>query len=95
MPCRKRSLGRILLLTAFICLLTQASVWAAANVSNQVTVSNSGFGKNRANNKWSAMLKVKNISNIAVSGPIQVVLTNLAAIGIVQSILVHRKDLMF
>ena len=49
----------------------------AINVSGQVKVTQNGFGRNRAMGLWVATMTVTNISGSAISGPIQVVLTNL------------------
>lgn len=52
---------------------------SAANVSAQVTVTQTGFARNRATGYWSATVTVTNISATAISSPVQVVLTNLTA----------------
>jgi hypothetical protein len=49
----------------------------AANVSGQVKVTQTGFGRNRATGIWSATMTVTNTSGSAITGPVQVVLTNL------------------
>jgi VCBS repeat-containing protein len=47
------------------------------NVSNQVSVTESGFARNRATGIWTATMTVTNTSDSAITGPIQVLLTNL------------------
>jgi hypothetical protein len=49
----------------------------SSNVANQVSIYQSGFGRNRATGYWSATLTVTNISASAIPGPVQVLLTNL------------------
>lgn len=48
-----------------------------AIVSGQVTVTQNGFARNRATGIWSATVKVTNASGTAITGPIEVALTNL------------------
>jgi hypothetical protein len=47
------------------------------NVSSSVSVTQGGFGRNRATGLWSATMPVTNTSGSTISGPVQVVLTNL------------------
>ena len=49
------------------------------DVSANVSVTQSGFGRNRATGIWSATMTVTNTTGAPISGPIQVVLTNLTA----------------
>ena len=49
------------------------------NVSNQVSVTQNGFGVNHATHIWSATMTVTNTSGSAISGPIEVLLTNLTS----------------
>jgi hypothetical protein len=48
------------------------------NVTNQVTVWQTSFSRDSAPGEWSATLTVTNISSAALTGPIQVLLTDLA-----------------
>jgi hypothetical protein len=57
----------------------QLRIANAANVSAQVTVTQTGFARNRATGYWSATMTVTNTSATAISSPVQVVLTNLTA----------------
>jgi hypothetical protein len=49
----------------------------ATNVSSQVSVTQTGFARNRATGLWVATLTVKNTGGTTLSGPVEVVLTNL------------------
>ncbi len=77
----------ILVLSGILCMLAPVHLVAApepttsraTNVSDQVHVMNSGFGRNRSTNVWTATLKVTNKSAALINGPVQVVLTNLSA----------------
>ena len=74
----------MVVLSAMLCMLMPVSLPAAPppsaiNVSDQVRVMNTGFGRNRATNVWTATLKVTNKSAASINGPVQVVLTNLSA----------------
>jgi hypothetical protein len=66
---------KTLVLAALLCTLTAAST--SADVSGQVSVTHTGFGRNRVNGVWTATLTVKNTSGSAIGGPVQVVLTKL------------------
>jgi uncharacterized repeat protein (TIGR01451 family) len=48
------------------------------DVSGLVTVTETGFGVNRATRLWTATMTIANNSGTAINGPIQVVLTNLS-----------------
>jgi uncharacterized protein len=65
-------------LAAILCMLTPASLPAATDVSSQVRVTHTGFGRNRATGMWTATLTVTNKSGSPISGPIQVALKNLS-----------------
>jgi hypothetical protein len=52
---------------------------SSVNVSGQVSVTQNGFGRNRATGLWAATLTVTNTSAFTINGPIEVVLTNLSA----------------
>jgi hypothetical protein len=52
---------------------------AIVNVSPQVSVTQTGFGRNRATGLWSANLTVTNTGSTAINAPIQVLFTNLTA----------------
>ena len=56
-----------------------ATVNPITDISSQVSVTQTGFGRNRATGVWSATMTVTNTSGAAISGPIQVVLTALPA----------------
>ncbi len=55
------------------------SINPVANISGKVSVTQGGFARNRATGLWVATLTVSNSSAASVSGPIQVVLTNLSS----------------
>jgi hypothetical protein len=73
---RAHDFVKTLILAAVLCTFTAAST-SSADVSGQVSVTHSGFGRNRANGIWTATLTVKNTSGAAIGGPVQVVLTKL------------------
>jgi hypothetical protein len=52
---------------------------AIVNVSPQVSVTQTGFGRNRATGLWTANLTVTNISSTPINPAIQVLFTNLTA----------------
>jgi VCBS repeat-containing protein len=54
------------------------AVLNVTNVTNQVSVWQTNFGRDSAPGMWSATLTVTNISSAALTGPIQVLLTDLA-----------------
>jgi hypothetical protein len=54
-------------------------VAVAAIVSGQVFVSQNGFARNRATGLWVATMTVTNTSGLAITGPVQVVLTSLSS----------------
>ncbi|MGA2146246.1 MAG: Ig-like domain-containing protein [Bryobacteraceae bacterium] len=49
------------------------------NVSNQVSVTETGFARNRTTGVWTSTMTVTNIGTTFIAGPVQVVLTNLTA----------------
>jgi len=55
----------------------QTTINPITNVSNQVLVTQNGFGRNRSTGLWSATMTVKNTGMTTLNGPIQVVLTSL------------------
>jgi hypothetical protein len=69
---------KALALSAFLGVLTFASP-TPADVSAHVSVTHTGFGRNRANGVWTATLTVKNTSGASIAGPIEVALTKLPA----------------
>jgi len=73
-----RNFAKTLVLAAFFCILTSAST-SAVDVSGQVSVTHTGYGRNRATGVWTATLTMKNTSGTAISGPVQLVLTKLTA----------------
>jgi len=73
-----RNFVKAVLLAAVLCTLTAAAT-SAVDVSGQVSVTHTGFGRNHATGVWTATLTVKNTSGSALSGPVQVVLTKLSA----------------
>jgi hypothetical protein len=72
------SISRMLILAAIVCMATPLHLFAATTVSDQVSVTHTGFGRNRATGVWSATMTVKNTSGSAISGPVQVVMTKLS-----------------
>jgi hypothetical protein len=72
----RRNFVATLVLAAFLCPYMPAST-PTGDVSGQVSVTHSGFGRSRTNGVWTATLTVKNTSTTAISGPVQVVLTKL------------------
>jgi hypothetical protein len=49
------------------------------DVSNKVSIAQSGFARNRFTGVWSATLTLTNTSGGVINGPIQMVLTNLSS----------------
>jgi hypothetical protein len=83
---------KTLVLAGFLCALALAATFAT-DVSSQVSVTHSGFGRNRTSGVWTATLTVKNTGGTAVNGPVQVVLTKLSAnVTMVNSIGAHNGD---
>jgi uncharacterized repeat protein (TIGR01451 family) len=54
-------------------------------LGTQVQVTETGFGVNRVTKLWTATMTVTNTSGAAISGPIEVVLTNLGGSGVTMS----------
>jgi hypothetical protein len=71
------TMSRMRVVTAVLGVFAAASLFAG-DVSDRVTVSHSGFGRNRATGVWSATITVTNKTESPIDGPIQVVLTKLA-----------------
>jgi hypothetical protein len=77
---RTHKFRAMLFLSAILCVLAPANPAAAeTNVSDRVSVTHTGFGRNRATGVWSTVMTVKNTSGSAIDGPVQVVFTNLSA----------------
>lgn len=62
---------------AAVCLTNPAGV--VTDVSSQVSITQTGFGRNRATGVWSATMTVTNTSGEVIEGPIQAVLAILPA----------------
>jgi len=58
-------------------MLMPAQMPGATDISSQVKITHTGFGRNRATGIWSATMTVKNTSGAEIPGPVQVTLTNL------------------
>ena len=64
---------------AALLLLGAATAQAGTNVSGQVSVTQTGFGRNRATGMWVATMTVTNNGKTAIAGPVHVVLTSLSS----------------
>jgi len=76
---RAHKVGKTLILAGILFILTPFKMSAATDVSGQVSVTQTGFGRNRATGVWTATMTVKNTSGVELPGPIQVVLTKLSS----------------
>jgi hypothetical protein len=71
--------SRLLCLGAALVFIIGFAGRADAQVSNQVSVTQTGFAVNHVTQAWAATMTVTNTSSTSISGPIEVVLTNLTA----------------
>ena len=62
---------------ASMCILGPTIAFGA-NASDKVSITHTGFGRNRATGIWSATLTVQNTSGSPITAPVQVVLTKLS-----------------